>query len=162
MRIDRLWCFVLLIIPILVGCSDPASVDINLDPGDAVLIIKNESYTAEAILETMTLGETIYQKITLVVSDTFYVDILNENFEEDIYIWTGESFSADGTMIFLISRNLGGIYNPHEGFLIITGITESTITGNFKLGMYDTASSCVMSPEADMEFEGGFFAVAPS
>ena len=145
-----------------IGCSEPGSPGSGVNMGEAVITIDRITYPAEAILDTKTLGETIYQKITLVVSDTFYVDILNENFEEDIYIWTGESFSADGTMIFLISRNLGGIYNPHEGFLIITGITESTITGNFKLGMYDTASSCVMSPEADMEFEGGFFAVAPS
>ena len=153
----------MLFILTLLGCSEPGTGGSAMDSGEAQIIIDHVGYSAEAILDTMTLGETVYQKISLVVSDTFYIDILNENFEEEVMTWTGESLGAGGTMLFLISRDLG-MYNPHKGFLIISGVTDSTITGRFKFDMYDMASSCVMYPgaEAGMECEGEFFAVVSS
>ena len=160
MRIYQLCCFTLLIIPLLMGCSDPASDDINLDPGDAVLIIENESYAAEAILGTRMFLDTEYEQITLRVGDSIYIDIMNLNFEEGIVIWDGEFSDAEGTRVFAISQVHGGAgyFGPIGGYLLISEKTDSSISGKLEIDLYDYASSCLHCLGNYLTIEGQFVA----
>lgn len=148
--------FIIIFAMILVGCSDPDSRGFDLNPGQAVLTIENIQYEAQAVLGTRMLGDTEYEQITLEVSDTIHMDILHEKFQEGVVSWTGETFEAEGTMVFLTHFNLGGGFGPRSGFLIISKRTESSISGIFQLELQNFASSCYNCPEDRIQVEGQF------
>jgi hypothetical protein len=151
---------ILLTLLFIIGCSDPDSRGLDLNPGKAVLTLDNMTYGAEAILGTRMLGDDEYEQITLQVSDTFYVDILNENFQEGVFNWDMEGFSSGGNMIFMTSFDRGGGFSPRSGFLLITDITEMGVSGIFILEMQNFASCCYNCPEDRVKVEGEFVALA--
>ncbi|MBC8376837.1 MAG: hypothetical protein H8E26_12390 [FCB group bacterium] len=150
----------LTLLPLLfiIACSDPDSRGLDLNPGEAVLTIDNITHGAQANLGTRMLGDTEYEQITLQVSDTIHVDILNENFQEGMVSWTGDSFDVEGTMIFMTHYGYGGGYGPRSGFLIISEQTELSISGIFQLELQNFASSCYNCPEDRLNVEGKFIA----
>jgi len=141
-----------------IGCSDPDSRGLNLNPGEAVLTIENIQHGAQAYLGTRMLGDTEYEQITLEVSDTIHVDILNENFQEGMVSWAGDSFDTKGTIIFMTHYGYRGGYGPRSGFLIISEQTELSISGIFQLELQNFASSCYNCPEDRLNVEGKFIA----
>jgi len=143
----------------LPGCSDPDSTNFGLYPGEAELTIDGVNYAATAILGTRTLGDTEYEQISLIASDTVLVDILNENFQEGRVEWTGETFNAAGTMVFMHHPGLGFGFGPESGFLIISDRTTTTISGIFNLELQDFASSCSNCPQDRVWVEAKFWAM---
>lgn len=144
---------------LLIGCSDPDSTTHDLTLGEAVLAINSIEYQAEANLGKRLLGETEYEQISLIVSDSISIDILNKDFKEGIVTWSGETFTSEGTMLFLRHHALGGAgYGPTGGYLIISDITGLTISGRFDMELYNFASSCYQCPQNEMSVEGQFFA----
>jgi len=140
------------------GCSSPESNNLNLNPGEAVLTINNIEYNAAAIFGTRILGETEFEQISLIVSDSIQIDILNKKFEKEVITWAGETFTSAGTMVFLSYSARGG-YGPTGGFLIISDLTDATISGRFDMELYNFASSCSDCPENEVTAEGQFVAV---
>jgi len=137
MRIHQLYCSALLIIPILVGCSDPGSNSPNLDPGVAVLVIGDTIYEGLAVVDTFSYGdESIYERMTLNFSDTLVVTVENKIFDEELVFWSRafESTSPSGYLMRLSERVVGGsLFMAEKGFLHISERTESTVRGKFDM-----------------------------
>ncbi len=140
------------------GCSDPGPNSLNLSLGRAELTINNFAHGAEATMGTRSMGDTEYEQITILVADTLYIELLNEKFQEGIVNWDRETFSSNGTMVFMTNRRLGSGFGPRSGFLIISDRTDSTISGIFNFELMNFASCCFNCPEDRASVEGKFFA----
>ncbi len=147
------------IIPILVivifGCSEPDSMKI----GEAIVTIDNVEYKAKATVGSRTLEDTEFEKISIVISDTLFFEILKEIFIEETIKWTSMTPNTDGVVFSLQCWGVGGaLYGPGEGFLKISNRSNSAIAGEFELDVYDFASSCWQCPDDKLTVEGQFIA----
>lgn len=147
---------IILLIMMLMGCSDPGSSGLDVNPGEGVFTIKNIEYQAEATFGTRVFGEDEVEQITLRASDTVFIDILCEDFQKGVTTWDGEFWSEEDVHVFMIHRDLGGGFGPRSGYFIITKRTESYITGIFNMELQDFASSCYNCPDDLVWVEGEF------
>jgi len=139
------------------SCSKPQSSDNELPVGQAILKIDNKVYEATAIMDSQTLNETEFEKISIIISDSVFVGILKERFVEETITWTGETLNPDGVIFYLIYQYVGGAYySPHAGSLSIINCTDSTIAGEFEIDLYDFTSSSSYSPEDLVRIIGQF------
>ncbi len=151
---------ILLFSVLLLGCSDPGMKDVHLEAGAAVILIDDDTYGAEAIMDTTTLGETLYEEISIIVSDTVSLSILSEAFQEDLIMWTGETFSVEHTMVFLKDPHRGGGFmGPQNGYLLVKDRTDSNISGKFEWTLYDFTSCCIDCPGNEVVVQGQFSAL---
>lgn len=141
---------------LLMACSEPGSGDINLELDKAVVILDDQTFAGTAEFGMRTLAETEYEQISLLLSDSTKIDILNENFEEAVAVWDGESFEAGRNMVFMSSRSWGGGFAPMGGYLIIKNRSDEEISGKFDLVLYTLASSCYRCPEDVISVSGYF------
>ncbi len=140
----------------ITACSDPDSNSVDLDSGEGSITIGDMYFGAEATLENRMLGDDEYEQITLAVSDTFFVQILNQDFQKGVFNWSGEGMSSGGNMIFMTHFERGAGFGPRSGFLIISSITDKSISGLFMLEMHNFASCCYNCPEDRVSIEGEF------
>lgn len=147
---------ILVLAVMLMGCSNPGSSRLDLNPGEAVFTIKNIEYEAEATFGTRMFGENEAEQITPMTSDTSYIDILSEYFQKGVTTWDGEVYNEEETHVFMLHRDLGGGFGPRSGYLIITDRNASSITGIFNLELQNFASSCYNCPKDRVRVEGEF------
>ena len=136
MRIHLLCCLALVMIPMLLGCSDPGSKIPNLDPGVAVLVIGETVYEGQAVVDTFSRGDSIYEQMTLNFSDTLVVTIEKIFFDDEFVLWSENlgPTTTSGNHMRLSERFVGGsLYTAWDGFLHISERTESTVKGKFDM-----------------------------
>ena len=68
----------LLVLLILVGCTDPDSDKNELQIGQAIVAIDNHQQTVQATWGTRILDTTEFEQIKLAFNDSVYIEILDQ------------------------------------------------------------------------------------